>query len=333
MTALRLLAAVLLLGLSATAGHAETGEIRIAQQFGISYLPLILMKSQGLVEQAAERAGLPRPTVTWAQVSGAAAMNDALISGSLDFAAAGVPPMIITWAKTRSSLKMMGVAALGSMPNLLLTSNPKIRTLADFGPSDRIALPAVKIGSQAIYLQMGAEQAFGAGQSGRLDDLTVSLSHPDGLVALLGGHAEIDAHFTSPPFTLQELADPRIHAVLNTYDVLGGPHSFNALYAPARFHDRNPKSFAAVLAALDAAMAFITQQPAAAADLYLAAEPSSLQRDRIEAIIRDPANRWTATPEATLKQAQFLYRTGVIKVEAKDWRDLFFADIHDRPGS
>jgi NitT/TauT family transport system substrate-binding protein len=329
-------AALLMLGaMASTVGPAaaETAAVRIAQQFGISYLPLIVMKERQLLEQAAAEAGLPRPTVTWAQFSGAAAMNDALISGNLDVATAGVGPMIIVWARTRASLKISGVAALGAMPNLLTTSNPRIKTLADFTDKDRIALPAVKIGAQAVMLQMAAEQAFGEGQQNKLDDITVSMAHPDAAAALLGGASEIDAHFTSPPFSEQELANPKIHKVLSNYDLMGGPATFNVLYAPASFHDANPKTYRALLVALDRAMAAIKADPTAAAALYIKAEGSKLTPAFVEGIIRDPENDFTATPLQTLKTARFLYKTGAVKVNADDWRALFFPEIHDRPGS
>ncbi|HEV2675003.1 MAG TPA: ABC transporter substrate-binding protein [Aliidongia sp.] len=332
----RAIAALLVLGslVSTIApARAETTEIRIAQQFGISYLPLIVMKEQHLLEQAVVEAGLPRPTVTWAQFSGAAAMNDALISGNLDVATAGVGPMIIVWARTRASLKITGVAALGAMPNLLTTSNPRIRTLADFTDKDRIALPAVKIGAQAVMLQMAAEQAFGPGQQNKLDDITVSMAHPDAAAALLGGSSEIDAHFTSPPFSDQELANPKIHKVWSNYDQMGGPATFNVLYAPEKFHAANPQSYGALLVALDRAMAVIKADPTAAAALYIKSEGSKLTPAFVEGIIRDPANDFTATPLQTLKTARFLFKTGAVKVEAAKWQDLFFPEIAGRPGS
>lgn len=330
------IAALFVLGAAVSASlpaGAETSEIRIAQQFGISYLPLIVMKEQRLVEQAVVEAGLPSPTVTWNQFSGAAAMNDALISGNLDVATAGVGPMIIVWARTHGSLRMAGIAALGAMPNLLTTSNPNIKTLADFTDKDRIALPAVKIGAQAVMLQMAAEQTFGEGQQNKLDDITVSMAHPDAAAALLGGGSEIDAHFTSPPFSNQELANPKIHKVLSNYDQMGGPATFNVLYAPDRFHRANPKTYGALLLALDRAMAAIRADPAAAAVLYIKSENSKLTPAFVEGIIRDPANEFTATPLQTFKTAQFLYKTGAIKVAPAGWKDLFFPEIHDRAGS
>ena len=95
--------------------QAETDKLRIAQQFGIAYLPLIVASEKGLIEQEAKALGIAPPKIEWARLSGAAAMNEALISGGLDFATAGITPMILTWDKTRATAKIIGVAALGSM--------------------------------------------------------------------------------------------------------------------------------------------------------------------------------------------------------------------------
>ena len=145
--------------------HAETAQLRIAQQFGVSYLPLIVAKERGLIEKAAEKAGIPAPKLEWIQLSGAAAMNEALISGSLDIATAGVAPMITTWAKTRGTANVIGVVALGSVPNVLTTTNPNVKSIKDFTEKDRIALPAVKIGFQPQVLQMAAEKSWASSTS------------------------------------------------------------------------------------------------------------------------------------------------------------------------
>src|SRR5262245_39155968 len=82
---------------------------------------------------------------------------------------------------------------------------------------------------------MAAEKAFGPGQHGKLDHLTVPLSHPDGMAAMLSGRSEITAHFTSAPFMYQELEDNRVKKVLSSYDVVGGPHTFNLVWATTPF--------------------------------------------------------------------------------------------------
>lgn len=327
-----LLGFVLLLA-AASAGRAQPPEIRIAQQFGISYLPFMVMKERHLLEQFARQAGLAEPVVTWAQFSGAAAMNDALLSGNLDIASGGVGPLVTLWSRTAHGVKVRAIAALGSIPNELNTNRPDIHSLRDFTDQDRIALPSVGVGFQSVVLEMAAEQAFGPGQSKRLDSLTISMPHPDAAAALLSGRSEITAHFTSPPFQQQEREDPRVHRVLSSYDVLGGPHSFNLLWCTTRFHDANPALVGALIAGLDAAMDFITSDPRGAAELYVVAEKSKLPLATVQALITAPENRYTTVPESVMKFAEFQYRTGQVKERAADWKDLFFPELHDRPGS
>lgn len=332
--ALALIAGVLILLLASAGSWAgETGTIRIAQQFGISYLPLIVMKQRHLLEEEVAARGLPSPRIEWAQFNGGAAMNDALISGTLDFATAGVGPMITIWDRTRQSLRVHGVAALGSMPNYLTTNKPSVKTLRDLTGHDKIALPAVRVGFQAVVLEMAAEREFGRDQYARLDPLTVSMSHPDAETALLTGRTEVTAHFASPPFQNQELLDPKIHRILSSYDVLGGPHTFNVVYATGRFRDANPLTTAAFVAALDRAMAFINGDAEQAAKLYIAEERSKLSPEFIESIIRAKDTIFTTDPQATMKFAEFMARVGSIKTAPSSWQDLFFPELHGRNGS
>ncbi len=329
---LAVLAGIATLGIVAPAG-AETGEIRIAQQYGISYLPFAVMRSRHLLEAALEHEGLPAAKIEWIDLSGGPAMNDGLLTGSLDFVSGGTSPLLTIWAKTRGNLDVRAVAALTSFPLYLNSDNPKVKTLADFGPDDRIALPAVKISIQSAVLEMAAEQAFGEGQQNKLDALTVSMAHPDATAALLGGRSEITASFTASPYQEQQLADPKIHRVLSSYDVLGGPHTFNLVYTTAKFHDANPKTMAAFRAALEQADKLIQTAPSEAADIYIAEEHSKLPHDLVEKLIKDPEHIYTTEPQQIMKFASFLFRIGQIKAMPEKWSDLFFPDMAGPSGS
>jgi NitT/TauT family transport system substrate-binding protein len=327
-----IVAAAMILALAAPS-DAEVSEVRIAQQFGISYLPLTVMRHEHLLEQAAVKAGLGDLKVTWAQLGAGNAMNDALLSGNLDFPSGGVAPLLTIWSKTEGRQAVKGVAALNSMPIYLVSVDPKVKTTRDFTPDDKIALPAVKVSIQAVTLEMAAAQAFGDAAYDKLDPLTVGLSHPDAMAALLSGRSEIKAHFGSAPFMYQELDDPRAHLVLNSYDVLGGPHTFNLVWTSARFHDANPKTYAAFLTALEQAMALIKSDPHRAAAIYIEEEQSKLAPAFVEKMLRDPENVFTTTPQGIMKYATFMRKVGTMGAAPATWKDLFFPEIHDLPGS
>jgi sulfonate transport system substrate-binding protein len=306
--------------------------VRIATQYGISYLPLTIMAERKLLESEGKKLGLDLST-EWIRFTGGPPMNEALISGNLDFASGGVGPMVTIWARTQSNLKVKGICAINSMPLYLNTINPDVKTIKDFTEKDRIALPAVRVSMQAVILQMAAEKTFGQGQEHKLDAWTVSLSHPDGLAQMMSGKSEITGHFTSAPFMYQELADKRVHRVLNSYDVFGGPHTFNVIWASSKLYEGEPKVVQAFLSAMRIAMKDIHDDPAGMAALWVKADKSKLTPAEAEKIIRDPENKWTLTPEKVMVVADYMGRVKMIPVTPKSWKDMFINAVHDLPGS
>src|SRR5882724_5557279 len=81
--------------------HAEGG-LRIAEQFGIAFLPLHVIRDQQLIEKHARNRGLPVVT-EWSKLSGGASMNDALLSGSIDIAIGGIGPILTIWDRTKGN--------------------------------------------------------------------------------------------------------------------------------------------------------------------------------------------------------------------------------------
>jgi len=152
-----------LLGALSLTARAEVSEITVAQQYGVSFLPLMVMEKNALIEKHAAQEGLSGIKVSWVKVAGPSAMNDGLIANSLHFPAQGAPSMITLWDKTRGQIN--GASAMTTYPLYLITRNPAVKSVKDFAATDKIAVPPVKISTQAIMLQMAASKAFG-GDSG-----------------------------------------------------------------------------------------------------------------------------------------------------------------------
>ena len=311
---------------------AEVSEVRAAQQYGLSYLALMMMEDGKLVEKEAERAGIGPLKVLWVKLGNPNAMNDALLSGSLDFASGGVPNLVTLWAKTRNTpSEVRGVAALNDMPVELVTSNPAVKTIRDFSEKDKIAVTAIKISTQALLLQMAAAREWGQENFAKLDSLTVSMPHPEAMNALYAG--AITAHFSSPPFQYQEVKRAGIRRVLKNYDILGGKATFNLVWTTRAFHDANPKVYAAFLSALEAATEAIRRDKRAAAETYIRLTGTKETIEELVAMLDDPVVEMTTTPHRTMRTAEFMSAVGTIKVKPADWRDMWFPEIHGRDGS
>lgn len=332
------LAATLGLGVSLVAGsllapavaRAE-GEIRIAEQFGIVYLLLNVVRDQHLIEKYGKQAGIDIK-VDWTQMSGGAAINDALLSGSIDIASAGVGPLLTIWDRTHGRQNVKAVASLGNFPYYLVSNNPNVKSIADFTANDRIAVPAVGVSVQSRFLQYAAAKQWGDAEYARLDKFTVALPHPDASAALIAGGTELSAHFSNPPFQNQELANPNVHVVLNTYDLLG-PNSPTVLFATEKFREKNPKTYKAFVEALAEAADFAQRDKAAAADTYLRVTGARIDRAALLKIIEDPQFEFSITPRNTYPLAEFLYRVGAIKNKPASWKDYFFQDEKPLQGS
>lgn len=313
---------------------AQVPEIRLAKQFSMGYLQLNVMEHRQLIEKYAKALGIPQVKVIWQRFNGPAAINDALLSGQIDIGSGGVPGLLVVWSKSKGTpQEIRGISALSSQPVLLNTRDPSIGTIKDFKPTDRIAVPAVKVSVQAILLQMEAAKVFGEKEFTKLDTQTVSMTPPDATVALLGGKSEITAVFSVPPFQQQQLEHVGIHTVLNSFDVMGGSSSFTVAWTTAKFRDSNPMLYKALIAALKEATDIINKDKAAAGQLWIEDSKSKLTPEMVGKIVAGPQVRWTLTPEHTMKFADFMAEVGTLKNKATSWKDYFFPEIYDLNGS
>jgi NitT/TauT family transport system substrate-binding protein len=329
----RSLAAVLLIFTLSAGGesHAE-GQLRIVAQFGTIYLPLYVVRDQNLIEKHGKELGIDIK-VDWTKLSGGPAIYDALLSGSVDVGAAGVGPVIALWDRTKGSADVKAFAALGEQPNYLVTNNPDIKTLRDFGKADRIAVPAVLVSQQSRLLQIAAEKEFGEGKYNVLDDQTISLPHPDATAALLSGSSAVTAHFSNPPFQEQELQSSRIHKVLSSYDIMGGPITPTLLFATSKFRAANPKTFKALFDAMKEASDWIETHTAEAAAIYIRTERSKLDPAFVRSVIDNKDVNFTIVPHGTFRYTEFLAKIGAIRNTPASWKDYTFEELHDLPGS
>jgi len=330
-----LLSLMMLVGCQQATTGSEVSELRIPTGAGgVGFLPLLVMQKRQLIEKHAKAAGIADLRVRWIDIGGPAVMNDALLSGSVDFIAAGPPAFLTLWDKTLTSAKVTGVAGMTSLPMYLNTRSDRLKKLDDFTERDKIAVTGIKVSIPALVMQMYAKDKYGPSEVARFDKYTVTMTHPDAVVALLAGSGAVDAHFTSPPFHQRELKDPRVHTIMTSNDVMGGSTTFTMLSTTAKFREQNPRVYASVLAALDEANKMIVDDKQAAAELLRASSgDSGFSLAELLEVLNDPDIKFSTTPENVMKYAGFMYDIGSIKNRPVSWKDLFFPEIHGAPGS
>lgn len=300
----------------------------------MGYLQFDIMAREQLLEKHAKALGIPEVKVVWSVFNSPAAMNDALLSGSVDIVSGGVPGLLTIWARTKDTPNpVKGIATFTSQPILLNTSKAELKSIEDYTDKDKIAVPAPKVSVQAIILQMAAAKKWGPGNFAKLDPITVGMSPPDSTIALLSGSGDVTSVFGVPPYQSQQLEKPGIRTILNSYDVFGGPHTFTMAWTSTAFHDKNPILYKALYAAFEEATEKLNKDVRPAAQYWIDSTKSKMTVDTVAAIAGGPQVKWTMVPEHSMKYAEFMYSVGSIKAKPSIWKDLFFPGAHGLPGT
>ncbi|MCT7580934.1 ABC transporter substrate-binding protein [Aliarcobacter butzleri] len=311
--------------LLASSVFAEVKEIVISKQYGISYLPLIILEEQKLIEKHAKDKGLGEIKVNWATFGGGSVANDALLSGNAHLVAGGNGPFLRLWDKTKGKVKAL--AAINESPIVFVSNNKDVKTVKDLTSKDKIAVPSVKVSVQSLVLQMAVAKEFGIKEYDKFDNLTVSLKHPDAYLAVTTGSTEVNGHIGLEPFSTLELENPNVHQVFNSFDVLGGSHTTNLIWTSEEFYKNNPELSKIIVEALDEANKFIKENQDEVIKLYLSTTKSNESPEIIAKVLKNTTVYNTKPKENITQFSDFLYDIGAIKQKPADWKELFFDAI------
>src|SRR5258706_7824453 len=305
--------AALLIALAAP-GAGGAAEIKIAQLYGLPYLPMHVVVERQLIAARARAAGLD-VTVTPVQLSGGPTANDLLLSGQIDVARGGATVLMPLGERTGGSRNpVRGIMAFVDTPVFYVTVDPRLRSLADMTDDDRVASTGVRVVVQSVVMQMFAARTLGWERRFAFDARTVVMSQPDSVIALLSGKHEVKTHAAIEPFATIELADPRARVIHASTAELGGAHVAVVLFTGERWKTEHAAEFAVLAAAFREAIEFINAAPRAAAEIYVKREASPLTVDQVAALIGQRARlHFTPVPNKTLRIAQFMPKAGTPK--------------------
>jgi NitT/TauT family transport system substrate-binding protein len=311
----------------------ETPELRISSLEGFGFLPLFIALDRRLIETHAATLGLANLRIQHTPLRSAVVSTDALLAGQLDVVTGTTTSLLVLWDKTNGDVR--AVAALGGQVLTLVTRNPDIHSIVDFGPTDRIAVPSVKQGPHSLVIGLALDQALGPGSYGKLDSLQVQSGHADAVTMILNPSHEVNSHFSTLPYVDTELKSvaPKIHPVLTSSDVFGGPTTIISAYATRRFVDANPLKTAALVAALDEANEIIARDRLAAATSYINVTHEKFTQEVLADLLTRPGVLYSGVPARTMLIAAQMARTGLIRRAPANWREFHYNFLHDRAGS
>jgi len=149
---------------------------------------------------------------------------------------------------------------------------------------------------------------------------------------LLSGAGEVNCSVALPPFMQYQLQDPKVHVVATSFELSGGPSTYTVAYTSAKFRDKNPKLYQAIYDAMAEATDRVANDIRTASRYWIEDSDSKLTVDFVAAAGSGKDVKWTMVPEATMKQAEFMFDVGTIRVKPKSWKDYFFPEAHGLSG-
>lgn len=290
----------------------DVREISIAEQYGLAYAPLQIMKENKILEKM-----IPADTeVKWVQLVNTAAIRESMISGDVDIGFMAIPPFLIGWDK---GMEWKIATGLSCSPVSLVTYKENVYSIADLKPDDRIALP--QPGSiQHILLSMASYELLS--DANKFDNQLVTMSHPDGMNALLS-KSEITAHFTTPPYLNQVLKVEGMHEILRGSDVIGD-FSFIIGASTIDFYEENSELYKLFNQALNKAIEYINNHPEESArilsKLYNISEKDTLAYlNTIE---------YSSTVKGLRHFSDFMLMQGYIENNYQHVNEILFQGVH-----
>jgi len=294
--------------------NSKVSSISIAEQFGLAYAPLQVMKELKLLEK-----NLLGVEVTWRQLGNTAAIREAMVSKEVDIGFMAIPPFLIGWDK---GMEWKIFSGLSKSPVALVVNNPNVKSIKDFTDKDRIAVP--QPGSvQHILLSMACERAFGDPK--KLDNQLITLAHPDGMNALLAKN-DITAHFTTPPYLTKELEAEGMHQILSGSEAMGKDFTFIVGVSTSDFRDKSTKEYKALIKSLNEAMEYMEQNKAETQLLlsrtYEMSEADMKKYMSLEGVSYD--NSVAGVNEF----AEFMKRSGYISKVPQSINEVLWEDVY-----
>lgn len=306
---------VLLLGISTGCAKqsSDIQSITIAEQFGLAYAPLQIMKELKLLEK-----NQPGTVVNWKQMGNTAAIREAMLAKEVDIGFMAIPPFLIGWDK---GMEWKIAAGLSSNPVGLVTNRSDVRSIKDLKSTDRIALP--QPGSvQHILLSMACEKEFG--DSHKLDNLIITMAHPEGMNALMA-KTDVTAHFTAPPYLSAELKSKENKLILSGTEAMDGEFTFIIGVTTKSFHDENSEGYKVFLKALEEAIAFINTNKEESVEIL--SNAYDISKEEVEAYLNIQGVAYGTKVQGVDKFAEFMKRNEYISKTPASKVDIMWDDV------
>lgn len=299
---LTIIMTILMTSCSVKQDKSENESLIIADQFGLAYAPIEIMKAKDFLRQELDEVGAQEIEIEWKRMGNTTTMREAMISGDLDIGFVGIPPFLIGRDK---GMDWKIITGISESPAALITTDPELGGIEDITEEHRIIVP--QPGSiQHILLAMYAEKILGNAKA--FDQQLLTLSHPDGLVAMSTGDSK-QLHFTTPPFLQKELEIEGAKVLLDGDTSFGQSFTFIVGICPQRVYD-DRVVYEAFERALERSVVFMSVNPEETVNIL--AESYEYPKEELEKYLSNKQMKFTSEIKGVNTFIDFMTRNGWI---------------------
>ena len=296
------IAVLCILMLSVGCTKSEPKELVIADQFGLAYAPIEILKATTILEDSLKAHGVENVEVIFERMGNTTAIREAMLSENLDVGFMAIPPFLLGVEKGMDWKIISGV----SESPVALIGEIGIESVGEINSNHRIILP--QLGSvQHILLAMAADEKMGNWAA--FNEQVLAMSHPDGYTAILAD-PENYLHFTTPPYMESELQDGRLGVVTNGEEIFGEPFTFIVSVCQERFY-KDENLYKAFKEALSEAIDYIHEYPEETRVILNAAY--DYPEDMIDAILNDPQMVFSTEVKGMDKFMSYMQKMDLLK--------------------
>lgn len=296
--------------------NVENATLDVAYQYGLGYVPVVIAKEKGFIEEAYKDATGKELTINWNQMSSGADINTGIAAGSLQVGFMGVGPAISGVTKDVGYRIFTNISG---QEHCLMTNDENINSFEDLiGSNHQIAL--VNIGSiQHIIL---AKALYNAGYDPHaLDSNLVAMAHPDGMSALESG--SVACHLTSSPYIYMERSNKDLHEIQEVTEALTVDDSFIVGVASEELYDGNKELYQALCDGLQAASDYISNNMEEVAKITCELDGNSLE-DELEYLQK---GKYTSETSGIFELAVFMADNDFIDEKPESYSSLVFDNV------
>ena len=279
---------------------AAPATVTSAYQPGLGYTPFLMLEQKGTLSTE-----FPSTQFAWRELSNGAVIRDGIISNTIQIGAVGTAPFLIGWDR---GVPWKILCDSNNFDFWLVVMDPRIKTLKDLRPGDKIATPS----PDAINALVLRAALMRAGlPPNELDVGMVAMPHPIAEEALL--NHDVVAHIATPPYAQDEVRRGG-HVIMRTADGFPGGITSTVVVAGTSFAHDQPELIDAYFKAFVATVKFIQAHPEDAARAYVASTGGKANLSESAGLFRDlSGSLFGVAPYGVIETARFLAKLGLIK--------------------